>query len=149
MGRGLPEHNAPLVTGSTVSRGTGNMDDNVLMNTTCGNMQLIFSRKDVQNSTNLTSACGVIPAGPWTHIAYVNDGRTLTLYINGALTSTGPGGFLGPLRSDLFIGRREQGVFPFAGAMDEILWWREARTQAQICGDAGGSWSGGRCLLRP
>ena len=134
---------------STVSRGTGNMDDNVLMNASCGNMQLIFSRKDLQDATNVTSDCGVIPADQWTHIAYVNDGHMLVLYVNGVPTTKGKGGFLGPIPSDLFIGRREQGVFPFAGTIDEILWWREARTQAQICGDAGGRWSDGRCLLRP
>ncbi|MDI1483475.1 LamG domain-containing protein [Polyangium sp. y55x31] len=143
-----PELNDPLVEGSTVSRGTGESDDNVLMHAGCGDMQLIFSRAST-GTTNVTSDCGSIPVCQWTHIAYVNDGRTLTLYINGALTKTDQGGFLGPLRSDLFIGRREQGIFPFAGAMDEILWWREARTQAQICADAGGRWSGDGCQLRP
>jgi hypothetical protein len=135
--------------GSTVSRGTGNQDDNVLMNTSCGNMQLIFSRMDVANATNVTSDCGAIPVCQWTHIAYVNDGRTLALYINGELAKKGKGGFLGPLVTDLYLGRRAQGIFPFAGTMDEIQWWREARTQAQICADAGGLWSGGRCVLRP
>jgi len=135
--------------GSTVSRGTGSMDDNVLMNSSCGNMQLIFSRKDVQGSTNLTSDCGMIPVCTWTHVAYVNDGRTLALYINGNLHKTGPGGFLGPLQTDLYIGRRAQGIFPFAGTIDEIQWWREARTSVQICADAGGVWARGGCQLRP
>ncbi|MDC3960519.1 LamG domain-containing protein [Polyangium jinanense] len=143
-----PELDKPLTVGSTVSRGTGDSDDNVTMQACCGGIQLIFSRAST-GTTNVGSDCGVLPVCAWTHVAYVNDGRTLALYINGALTNTYKGGFLGPLRSDLFIGRREQGIFPFAGTMDEILWWREARSQPQICGDAGGRWSDGRCLLRP
>ncbi|MDI1444108.1 LamG domain-containing protein [Polyangium sp. 6x1] len=143
-----PEQNERLAVGSLVSRGTGENDDNVLMQSACGNIQLIFSRKTT-GTTNVGTECGVLPVCAWTHVAYVNDGRTLALYINGALHKTFKGGFLGPIQNALFIGRREQGLFPFAGSMDEIQWWREARTQAQICGDAGGVWSGDGCKLRP
>jgi hypothetical protein len=132
--------------GSTVSRGTGNNDDNVLMNTSCGNMQTIFSRRS-SGTTNVTSGCERIPPGVWTHIAVVNDGSSLILYINGVLDSTAQGGYLGPLSTQLYIGQREQGIFALVGSLDEIKWWTVARSQAEVCADAGGSWTGTTCVL--
>jgi hypothetical protein len=136
-----------LDVGSTVSRGTGNTDDNVLMNTSCGNMQTIFSRSG-KGSTNVTSGCGRFQAGSWVHVAVVNDGGSATLYINGARELSAQGGFLGPLESALYIGVREQGVFPLRGALDEIKWWSVARSQPEICADAGGRWDDELCLFR-
>lgn len=134
--------------GSTVSRGTGNNDDNVLMNTSCWNMQTIFSRSSSGGgTTNVTSACDALPVGGWAHIAVVNDGAELRLYIDGALVLTQPGGLMGPMSSDLYIGRRSQGIFPFDGAIDDIKWWTIARTQPEICADAGGTWTGSSCTL--
>lgn len=134
--------------GSTVSRGTGNNDDNVLMNTSCWNMQTIFSRSSSGGgTTNVTSACDALPVGAWAHIAVVNDGVELRLYVDGAHVLTQPGGFMGPMSSDLFIGRRSQGIFPFDGAIDDIKWWTIARTPPEICGDAGGIWSGSSCTF--
>lgn len=134
--------------GSTVSRGTGNNDDNVLMNSTCGNMQTIFSRSTSGGgTTNVTSDCNRIPFGVWTHIGVVNDGRTLQLYVNGVADRSAGGGFIGPMFTDLWFGLREQHIFPLHGALDEIKWWTVARTQAEVCGDAGGSWTGTTCVL--
>jgi hypothetical protein len=129
---------------TTVARGTGNNDNNDLMNATCGNMQTIFTHSQV--TTNVTSQCGLLPAQTWLHIAVVNDGQTLTMFVNDVPTTTAAGGSMGHLTSDLFIGRREQGLFAMAGAIDEIKWWTVARTQQQICVDAGGTWSGS-CAL--
>lgn len=81
-----------------------------------------------------------------THVAVVNDGEQLRLYLDGALVKTDKGGVMGPVPSDLFIGQREQGIFGFQGAMDEVQWWRVVRTQPQICSDAGGSWNGKSCV---
>jgi hypothetical protein len=130
---------------STVSRGTGNSDNNVLMNATCGNMQTIFSYN--MASSNVTCACNVLAAQDWTHIAVVNDGAVMTLYVDNVPTTTAAGGFMGALSSDLFIGRREQGLFSYFGVLDEIKWWTVARTQQEICVDAGGAWAQGSCTL--
>jgi hypothetical protein len=131
--------------GSTVSRGTGNNDDNVLMNSSCGNMQTIFTMAGM--TTNVTSSCGVIAQGTWTHIAVVNDGTTLSLYVNAVLTTTASGGDMGSLSSDLYMGRREQGIFALDGALDEIKWWTVVRTAAEICTDAGGTMMPSGCTL--
>lgn len=130
---------------STVSRGTGNNDNNVLMNATCGNMQTIWTFG--MASSNVTCACNVLAPQVWTHIAVVNDGAVMTLYVNAVSTTTAAGGFMGPLSSDLFIGRREQGLFSYFGVMDELKWWTVARTPQQICTDAGGAWAQGSCSL--
>ena len=95
----------------------------------------------------MTSACDTLPVGTWAHVAVVNDGSTLRLYVNGALDSEQSGGFLGPLSTDLYIGRRQQGIFALDGGIDELKWWTVARTQPEICADAGGSWTGSSCAL--
>ena len=133
-------------TGSVVSRGTGNNDNNVLMNSSSGNMQTIFSQTGV-GTTNVTSASGLIPTQTWTHIAVVNEPEGLRCYFNGELVKTAPGGLMGFIANDLFIGRREQGIFSFNGKIDELKWWTEARTQEQICADAEGVWNGASCAL--
>ena len=132
--------------GSVVSRGTGNNDNNVLMNSSQGNMQTIFSQTGV-GTTNVTTASGLIPAQTWTHVAVVNDGESLRCYFNGMVVTTASGGLMGFIANDLFIGRREQGVFAFNGQIDEVKWWTEVRTQEEICGDAEGSWDGVTCAL--
>ncbi|MGB0590667.1 MAG: LamG domain-containing protein [Myxococcota bacterium] len=132
--------------GSIVSRGTGNNDNNVLMNSSQGNMQTIFSQTGV-GTTNVTSASGMIPIQTWTHIAVVNDGSSLRCYFDGVLVTSAAGGLMGAIANDLFIGQREQGVFAFSGRIDEIKWWTTVRTQEQICSDAEGSWDGVACDL--
>jgi len=132
--------------GCTVSRGTGSSDDNVLQNTSCLNMQTIYSRSAV-GTTNATTPCDTLPLAAWAHVAVVNDGVEVRAYVNGVLSTSSPGGYLGPLTTDLYMGRRPQGVFPLRGALDEIKWWTVARSQAHICADAGGSWSGSSCSL--
>lgn len=132
--------------GSTVSRGTGNNDNNVPQNTSCGNLQTIFSRDDGSGSTNVTSDCELLPDLVWTHIAVVNDGGRVRLYQDAVLVRETEGGSLGPIVGDLYIGRRSQGLFPLTGALDELRWWTVARTQAEVCEDAGGRWAGS-CVL--
>jgi hypothetical protein len=131
--------------GGPLSRGTGNNDNNVLFDTSCGNLQAIFTM--TQQTTNVTSACNAIPPQTWTHVAVVNDGTTLTLYVNAVATTTAAGGDMGPLTSNLYIGRREQGVFSLDGDLDEVKWWTVARTPAEICTDAGGTLAGTTCNL--
>ncbi len=135
----------PTGVGSPASRGTGQNDANVLVDTSCGNVQVIFTQAD---TTSVTANCTIIPDQTWSsHIAFVNDGTTISLYINGEIDAAGAGGDMGPLSSDLYLGRREQGLFPLSGSLDELKWWTVARTQAEICVDAGGVWGGSTCSL--
>ena len=128
----------PTPVGSLVNRGTGNNDANVLtyLGTPCDQTVAIFSR--TSGTTVLIDPCGTIPPQGWIHIAAVNDGTTLTLYLNGVpnMAIAYGGSYLGPLATDLWIGRREPGIFPFSGDIDEIKWWTIARTQSEICTDA-------------
>jgi hypothetical protein len=137
------------VVGTPFSRGTGNNDDNVLMDDNCGDVQLIFTRLATLSTTNVTSACNLLSLGTFAHVAFVNDGVTLSLYLNGNLVTSAAGGQMGPVASDLWIGLRESsngGIFPLIGAVDELRWWTVVRTQAQICADAGRVWNGATCL---
>jgi biopolymer transport protein ExbB len=134
-----------VTTYSTVSRGTGNNDNNVLQNTACGNMQTIYTYNFM--TTNVTSNCNAIASQTWTHIAVTNDGTTLSMYVNAALNTTWPGGDMGALNADLYIGRREQGIFAMVGELDEVKWWTIVRTPAEICTDAGGTLQGTSCVL--
>jgi len=133
--------------GSMVSRGTGNNDDNVLVNTSCGNVQAIFSRVSLSGSTSTPSACNLLTGSTWQHVAIVNDGAVLLTYVNGVLKETGTGGFLGPIKNDLWIGKRENPVFPLSGALDELKWWNVARSIEEVCADAEGTWTGEACTL--
>jgi hypothetical protein len=133
------------MTGNLFSRGTGNSDDHELLNTTCGNVQMSFSHSFA--STNVTSSCGLIQAGDWTHLALVNDGVTLSLFVNGAFVASQLGGRMGPLKTDLYMGRRQPSLFPLRGVLDEVKWWNVARSQSEICADAEGTWQGTTCLL--
>jgi hypothetical protein len=132
--------------GSFLSRGTGDRDDFVGLNTACGNVQALFQRDDGTGATNVMAECGALPPHVWRHVAVVNDGRSLRLYLDGALAREAVGGFLGGVGADLYLGRRSQGVFPLTGAIDELMWWTVARAEPEICGDAGGVWRG-RCVL--
>lgn len=130
-----------------VSRGTGNSDDLFSINSSCGNVQTIFQHVSSApvGTTAPTTACGALQADRWTHIAIVNDGVHFALYLDGAMAAVGDqGGFLGAITNDLYVGRREQGVFVLAdGTIDELKWWTTARTAAQVCADAGGTDSSG------
>jgi hypothetical protein len=132
--------------GTTVSRGTGNRDDTIAQNISCGNIQTIFQRVS-SGTTAPTTGCGFLRPGQWTYVAVVNDGTKAHVYINGAAVFSGPGGHLGPLQSDLYIGSRERGAFPLNGVIDEVKWWTVARTQAEVCGDGGGDWNGSSCAF--
>jgi hypothetical protein len=134
--------------GSIASRGTGIVDDNVLLTTECGNILCIHSRANAGTSL-LVSDCDALLAGTWTHVAVVNDGAQASLYIDGALVATSPGGLLGALPHDLYFGRREPDAFPLNAALDDVKWWTVARTREEICGDAGGIAAETGCDLTP
>jgi hypothetical protein len=124
--------------GSIVARGTGMNDHSVRIKTAQGNVQVYFTRAG-GGSAILTSDPNVLSTGQWTHVAATNDGSTLKLYINGTLHTSGTGGQLGSLYSDLHVGKSAGTDSAFNGAIDELRWWTVARTDTEVCEDAGGT----------
>jgi hypothetical protein len=136
----------PQIYYATVSRGTGNNDNNIYNLTICGGLYNYFTYNHVQ-ALGGGAPCNTIAAMTWAHVAVVNDGKTTSTYVNGVLAGTTAGGDLGPLDSPLSIGQLEQGVFPMVGDIDEVKWWTVARTAAEVCTDAGGTVVGSMCAL--
>ncbi len=135
--------------GSIVSRGTGTGDNSVVVKTVQGNLQVTFSRAGIGSAT-LVSSPNLL-GSDWTHVAIVNDGTSLRLYINGELEQSESGGQLGSIGTDLRIGKSAASDMAMSGVLDELNWWTTARTDGEICGDAGGAWSvidgAGTCAL--
>lgn len=87
----------------------------------------VFNNGAAQTSTNLTSK-----VGSWVHLATVFDGTTLSLYVDGTLTSQVAATF-NFMDKHLYTGRPFfSGEDYFNGAMDEIRIWSTARTSSQI-----------------
>jgi RHS repeat-associated protein len=84
------------------------------------------------------------PPDVWCHVAGTYDGTTLSIYVNGALGGTI--GYAGtpPIGQSLWIGRRNDGTYPFAGLIDEVDVFDHALTAGEIktIYDAGGN---GKC----
>jgi hypothetical protein len=128
-----------VTPGAIVSRGLGASDNSVVVRTAQGNLQITFARVGLGAAT-LVSEPNVIGAS-WTHVAIVNDGNTLSLYLDGQLEKTAPGGYLGNIGKDLRIGKSAANDSALNGVLDEVKWWTTARSAEEICGDAGGSWT--------
>jgi Ca2+-binding RTX toxin-like protein len=80
--------------------------------------------------------------GQYHHIAFVKDGSTLKLYIDGQLESSATDTTTGSTQnsSPLFVGRRGPSTYgPFdnhlKGEVDELRIWNVARTEKQIKGN--------------
>ena len=71
----------------------------------------------------------------WQHIAWIYDGTSIKLYVNGVLKGSKPasGTFLGP-NVNFGIGKSLLGGFNFVygGRIDEVSVWNKALTQAEI-----------------
>jgi hypothetical protein len=132
-------------TDSVLSRGTGVNDSNILLTTSCGDVTAVFTQGTMQ--AGAAGACGALMPSVWRHVAVVNDGSMLTLYINASAVTTMPGGDLGALTSALYIGLRQPGVLPLHGDLDEIKWWTIARSSFEVCTDAGGTATPFGCSL--
>jgi len=74
-----------------------------------------------------------IALNTWNHIVAVFEGTTPKLYVNGSEVSLlyDPGGFL-YYGTTLWIGKRQDGSFPFNGLIDEVLIFNRALTAAEI-----------------
>src|SRR4051812_16704736 len=83
----------------------------------------------------------MIAIGEWTHVACTYDGATLSIYVRGALLFTGMMG--GPLSTTGVDGMSIAADNPpgagsrFIGRIDQLRIMSRARTDAEICEDAG------------
>ncbi|OJJ21013.1 hypothetical protein BKI52_10590 [marine bacterium AO1-C] len=86
----------------------------------------------VIGATTVTNTTTVIPVDTWAHVAFVIDGGTLRLYINGKEEALGASpAVVAPSVSTRF-GTRTTGTFGFTGVIDEARFWSVVRTQQQI-----------------
>ncbi|MEZ4226155.1 MAG: LamG domain-containing protein [Polyangiaceae bacterium] len=136
---------ASVQSGTIVSRGIAYGGNSVRVRTTQGNLQVVFSGA-AGGSTTLTSSPNLLGT-TWTHVAIVNDGSELELYINGELETSVAGGYLGALSSSLIVGKSDSSDLAMTGTLDELKWWTVARSPAEICADAGGTFGGSACSL--
>jgi hypothetical protein len=140
-----------VTAGTILSRGMGAGDNSVFVKTAQGNLQVTFARAGL-GATQLVSNANVIGSS-WAHVAIVNDGSTLSLYIDGQLEKTEVGGYLGSIAKELRIGKSAASDTALNGMLDDVKWWTIVRTPADICSDAGGSWNvgdgNGSCVLSP
>ncbi len=133
-----------LTSGSIVSRISAS-GDGVRVRTTQGNLQVTFLRAS-GGSAIVTSDPAVL-GSTWVHVAVVNDGASLKLYLNGKLHRSETGGQLGYVSGDLVMGANGTNDSALNGYLDELKWWSVARTNEEICADAGGAWASGECAL--
>jgi fibronectin type 3 domain-containing protein len=77
---------------------------------------------------------GGVPAGEWSHVAIVFDGNNKNIYINGELDAQwNQDEGLSDSANDLRIGSNAAGNGQFfAGNVDEVAVWQDARTDAEI-----------------
>lgn len=128
-----------VTAGTIVGRGTGQGDNHVRIRTAQGNVNVSFGRVGL-GSASVISDPSVLATGVWTHVAVVNSGSEIRIYINGDLNKNGSGGLMGAMTSDLYIGRGVSTTdTAMNGTLDQLQWFNVVRTDQEICGDAGGT----------
>ena len=85
----------------------------------------------------IAKAAGRLPAGQWTHLAGVYDGRQITLFVNGreAASTNATGARLGSDKS-LYIGARPNGAFNTFNFSYPMIYWRGAVDDVRISSTA-------------
>ncbi|MFN8347784.1 MAG: LamG domain-containing protein [Spirosomataceae bacterium] len=98
--------------------------------------KIAVGRYDGINGPNITSSV-TINDGKWHHIAFVKNGTSLALYIDGVSAGTTTDNCTAPTTNTslLYIGRRGNGINYFKGDIDEVRIRSVALTQAQIQND--------------
>ncbi|MGM0597508.1 MAG: LamG-like jellyroll fold domain-containing protein [Myxococcota bacterium] len=119
-----------------------------------GNFKLEASVGSWDDPVESTSNIGT---SGWNHVAFTYDGSNISLYINGHLDSSSPLA-IGPVptlpedESRVFVGSNyianiaENDHF-YTGYIDEIKVWTEARSEQEICEDAGGKYQNNSCEI--
>ncbi|GAB4532484.1 MAG: hypothetical protein Tsb0014_16970 [Pleurocapsa sp.] len=102
--------------------------------------EIVAARWDTQNNPVIRSTT-TINDGKFHHIAFVKDGETLRLYIDGVLegTQTDTTNLTTKNQSAIYVGRRGQNQpfdNHFRGEVDDFRIWNTARTQSQIQNNA-------------
>lgn len=102
---------------------------------------IYFAGTGLQCSNQLTLLPHVaVPVGTWFHAACVWDGATLRLYLDGqpvaSMASTGPMDATN-VEPIAILNTSPLWDEPMAGAIDNLRIWHVARSQTQICDDAG------------
>jgi hypothetical protein len=129
-------------TGTILSR-LSPSGDGIRIRSSQGNLQVTFTRAS-GGSVVATTDAGML-GSTWTHVAVVNDGSALRVYLDGQLHRTEVGGKLGLVASDLFIGAGGSSDTAINGYVDELAWWSIALTPEEVCTDAGGTWANSDC----
>jgi hypothetical protein len=79
--------------------------------------------------------------GVWAHVAAVASGPTWQLYVNGTCIGSQSGN-----GADLVLGTSVVALGVGANLdLDNVQIWSRARTQAELCADAGKNWLAGAC----
>ncbi len=92
------------------------------------------ARWDNATSPTVTSSAAVND-NQWHHIAFIKDGPTLYLYINGVLNDTQADTTINPMTSPASLSIGCQTIGPewfFTGRVDEVRIWNIARSQTEI-----------------
>ena len=94
--------------------------------------KIVVARYDGSNSASIVSS-STFNDDQWHHVAFVKDGGTLRLYVDGLQEGTSPDWVSGTVTNDgvVTLGSRSASL-NFKGALDELRFWNVARTPTQI-----------------
>jgi hypothetical protein len=113
----------------------------------CGGITLTLRLGD--SDVAEASPCGLFKPNEWTHVAVTFSDARITVYVAGqeALSTTLPREPSFPCTDTTVGARKPPFTQSFRGAVDELKWWNRARTQPEICTEAGGVVMGGGCTF--
>jgi hypothetical protein len=96
-------------------------------------VQLRIATGNVSGGSWIQSDDGSVPESGWTHFAAVRCGSTLTLYLNGAKSTSGviTGSVTTEFLPDLHLGCSPAG-YPMNGTLDEFGLWQRALSADEV-----------------